>query len=534
MMEETIQEELFPTKNPKQEIFQPRSVENWSTYFINKQEQFKNSFIFNTKHEDKKIILIQTDQKIYIFIYFKNNLQIIANAPSKDFPDVKYYIPFAYEILDKNKPGRTSNYIFYIASKIEYFLSQEEYVVSKMTVNMNKKKITNDPLFEHNTPIIHLGMIQNNDKEYLVAGSLYPSIKIYDLYDLKEEKVIQTFHNRYLLGMTNNILIYARKEEKERRKTALTRWLYSDVNKQYKGIICTLTNSFDTKDEKLKNIFVEIHKDSYPLVTNNSSSCILLDKKENNILIYSSNTKNIQSVYAESLALRMEKGKQETIKTIASFKKYLQEIFSDENFINYIRSHITYENYQKYINNPDIIRKNSYFVEEFLTYTIKNILTTIIENEMAVENVARYIVNAYNTFLVKKNITQKTHFYDFTKDAKETYTVLQKHFSKDVLSNLSEQTFKELIKQKIKTCKPLFVLENAQNIYADNKFIFLQTDQAIWKLDLTTQKFDLVCKIDKEKSIQNLFIADNALWLITKDGMLKIDLPKEIELTLVY
>jgi hypothetical protein len=266
--------------------FKEEAVTEESLFFKEKKDDGSDGdYIVYTPSEDTFTLTIikdaQKDPSPFIF-----NKEITSSRYSAFVSLSSLFINVVSYATIVHKHGST--YIMYIAGKTpkKPFFGKDIYSIQ----TMDSYSTSNTQLFTHNSPIAHMGIIKQDEKEYLVVGSLYPSIKIYSLTDYK---IVATLHNRFLLGCIDNTIIYAKKNNPPR--IGLTRWLESRQTNQ--SFNCTLyyTTDLFNKDKELvirennENVYLNLNTQNYPLISEQHNNILTFVDNDRTCYIVSTN-----------------------------------------------------------------------------------------------------------------------------------------------------------------------------------------------------------------------------------------------------
>ncbi|RTL03583.1 hypothetical protein EKK58_12685 [Candidatus Dependentiae bacterium] len=189
------------------------NIKKPTIYPFNNQNDIKNSFLFKIGIDENKIFIIFTQYSnpdtatVTILDLSTNNPATsyhIENVPK----EIQHITKHAtYCDLDSN-----GNYIFYVAN--QYNTVYKVVLTDNKVVLTDNKSLTATKLYTHNKAITHISLvkIKDTDLSFLVSGSLYPSIKIYNLQ--KNEIDNTQIHNRFFLGCIEDNIIYAKKNNR--------------------------------------------------------------------------------------------------------------------------------------------------------------------------------------------------------------------------------------------------------------------------------------------------------------------------------
>lgn len=385
-------------------------------------------------------------------------------------------------LADNQKPNNI--YTFYIATQEKGLFSKAKYAVKEFTLDMRQHKTIFQikTLLEHNQPIKSLNIIRANDKNYLVSGSTYPSIKV---YDLEERKVVKTLHNRFLLGCSEGVgeneegvLIYGKKLDNERPKTAFGRWLDSGKQKAYATYITKLQYPFDTTQEQMlvildkndsssSNQLIEVSEKNYPKSAGNKDYLYVVDPQTNSILAINGRlgnlhilTKNSGKTLDNPLIIRPD----ESSTHLKDHVEFNQQLIDSDEFFEWVRSEITL---QSYLNSKEIWeRNNDYDNSDFLSLLFTTIFNTVFEkNEyITFQQLDKDLVLPYNQILEAHTIKITDEYLK----NKENYTNMRQYFTKDILKKYRQLPFFSFKKVS-------FEKTNVNFIWADNDECYLES-----------------------------------------------------------
>lgn len=174
------------------------------------------------------------------------------------------------------------------------------YTIYKLTINPTSNKYTPTVLFTHKHPVVHIGIVVKDQKQYLVSGSLYPAIKI---YDFTQKNIIKTLHNRFLLGTNTDTLLYAKKNNPP--WTFWGRWIESDSKESFPCTLYTNSTIIDNNKETKLSAKQEngtlinqlsIELTNYPIIgyaPSTENVHAFIDPKEDMLYTIDSNSNNI-------------------------------------------------------------------------------------------------------------------------------------------------------------------------------------------------------------------------------------------------
>lgn len=373
-------------------------------------------------------------------------------------------------------------YTFYIATQEKGLFSKAKYAVKEFTLDMSHdpRQFQIKTLFEHNQPIKSLNIIRANGKNYLVSGSTYPSIKV---YDLEERKVIKTLHNRFLLGCSEGVgeneegvLIYGKKLDNERPKTAFGRWLDSGKQKAYATYITKLQYPFDTTQEQMlvildkndssrSNQLIEVSEKNYPKSAGNKDYLYVVDPQTNSILAINGRlgnlhilTKNSGKTLDNPLIIRPD----ESSTHLKYYVEFNQQLIDSDEFLEWFRSEITL---QSYLNSKKIKKESDYDID-FFSLLFATIFSSVFKDEKQpfFNPLEEELVLPYKQIL-------KDHTINITDEYlnnEENYTNMRQYFTKDILKK-----YKQLPHYPFK--KVSFEKTNVNFIWADNDKCYLES-----------------------------------------------------------
>ncbi|HTM06741.1 MAG TPA: hypothetical protein VL201_05900, partial [Patescibacteria group bacterium] len=382
-------------------------------------------------------------------------------------------------------------------------------------------------LYQHQNPIMHLCKIKNTiGEEYLVSGSYYPSIKIYDLKS-KEKKVIKTIHNRFLLGSEGNKLIYARIHEGKRSKTALGRWLQSGLDKEYICTLCTLDDpSFNKDNEAPKDDdeepSIRITQKQYPISIANDEITFIFDPQTNKQLYPGKNFDvAIPNMILMNRELTEDENKKESPTNFlrkSETWKYFTSLITHNNFIEFAYKNPTknvaayiYDKMQHIVDlciqsrdatiqSRDNISAKKTLIKELTSHFIKKLEEKGYNNTKSIQNMPF----EENTLLNLKQIAQE-HWHE----NKALHIIL------DFEHKSSSAKFYHIDYKK----------NNIKSAYLDDTNITFLTKTDIWTGTTTLENKDLnmyaimgmeACNI-QEKNIHNIFSIGSTIYYFAQN-----------------
>lgn len=505
----------------------------------------QNNFIFKVKTQDDitHIIVNFSLHNIHFTVISNNKNTSQYKTPSFDV--VPNNIIKHASIAYKNN----STYTFYIAVKTSSgIFKQDTFVIKKIDLDTSTAKYippSCTDLFTHKSPIMHMSIVSqkdnNKDTNYLVVGSSYPSIKIYDLQNFK---LVKTLHNRFLLGCTQNAIVYAKKNERPR--TGIGRFIESrKENQSIECTLCYLNNSFDKKDEKLfnhkennNNTAFQIDPAHYPLIADNNNMLAFFDTKSNFVYAIKQDSSKkdfaLEKYHADIPLVKLNTNDNQSINK-QEFRLKLKNLLENTNFYQYLNSFITMNLYN------DFAEKNKYHdtstTYDFLKYIFTNAIQKIFTPETIAETIAQKIIEDYEQILyqneekakselVKSNAFNLLEANDYSKIKLywEKYASTAFQRSNYLVSKISIQL--HTVNQFQFTDYSFTQIEPINNIYATENIIFLRQKNSIFGLDMQNNMsmFIPLQLTNQDENIKYIFQKNKNIFILTDKKLEQINL----------
>lgn len=253
-----------------------------------------------------------------------------------------------------------------IGAGYDLYVATADHKVYRIRVDtVASDSFTYTELFKHNKPIVHMSFISHLNSDYLVTGSTYPSIKIHKIKDNGDNapsaELINTLHNRFLLGCAGERIVYAKKDK--RPFTGLGRWVEAQTSQDEfdctifsVGILQGRENETNvTFDEKHKSdASLSLNRADYPVITETNDAVTLYDKKSS-CVYQCKHLQNPDNVHLKYFYINSQKEKKPNPEseinqlTQDEYKAKLTELMKKKDFISYLKSFINMAEYNDFL-----------------------------------------------------------------------------------------------------------------------------------------------------------------------------------------
>jgi hypothetical protein len=538
-------------------------LEKDAPFYLTTVAQFKEeavteeSLIFKTQKDDGSddewIVYTSSPKNSLITIIANNNTPTTHKIKEKPlFDKIVSYATIAHQ--------HGSVYTFYVAVKIakKYPLGKDTYSIQKIDFDPTGNSLVPTELFTHNSPIAHIGIIKKDGKNYLVVGSLYPSIKIHNLTDFNSEP-IKPLHNRFLLGCIDNTIIYAKKNSPPR--TGLTRWLESrKIDQPFDCTLYYTTDPFNKdagkplKDNDEKILSLPINTKNYPVISEQHKNTLVFINDEYNHY-FVTNTPNMFAYRTQVFIFDKDSWQKRKLEDLihANAKmlaKAIKKQITLESFKQFV-----YENRNNNFMQKEIATKNHYNDQEtyiyiksltaFMQWIIKSFFAqnTLIDDGLAIHITGKiagtFIYNSRTQTAGEDWGKASSYVEAYNKDKiainaqtiheANTYLELQKKFSAQLFENITNITSGTNYAYFLSKDKypPSQQLKKAVPVNKD--YSVLYTDKKILILDNQTDKktvYDLAVNYPNI-SINHITFVNDTMYLLTNEELYVIKIPEK-------
>lgn len=534
-------EEQLPANNTQITLVNTATLKN--DIFTSKSLFF--TVLDTNKNNDNTHLIytpVQNDEKVSISIVKYDQINTyhiegtsICNLEAPVDSQLKNITTYA-----KYTEKKGSSYIFYIAN--------DENIIYKVTFNTGKTPtLVTTQLYKHNSSVVHMNLIVDNDQQYLVTGSTYPSIKIYDLSTFK---TVTTMHNRFLLGSIDNTIVYAKKNAEP--STFVGRWVASwKKDTLFDCTMYYLNDFFDFKKETYFGAPIQIIPNKYPIIGQdklnlhvlNKDKIIIIQKQKNAFTKQNIETTNVQVHSQEPIIIIIET-KDESHNQFKSlkyvdFKLKIENIFTSKDFDLYFKQYImaksTQELFEKQYYNPtyNLDQRTN---ENFIKFIIKNIFSAIINVEdsklnNAVKTIFKSLKETKAT-LLKNNYNKNDYNYFLTlsknrKALLETDMFLISLYLKDKknLIHLKNVEFK----QDPNAPKMVYnyTFNNIKKLYAHENLIVIQENNTLFYTNSNDPErhfYEFPIELQKQEQILHALVHQNTIGVITNQRLINFQI----------
>lgn len=403
-------------------------------------------------------------------------------------------------------------YTFFIVTQTTNNNKKKDYWIKSITYTSNSQEIEINNLFKHTNSVIHMSIVNHNNKQYLVTGSTYPAIHI---YDIENKKIIQTLHNRFLLGCIHNNIVYAKMNE----RPILGIGRFWDNYAKKKPIVCTvhyLQDSLDKNTEqelKYSNelFSIIIDKNKYPVITEGNNSIIFSYEGKIHII-----TKGLQVDIINTFISQSSKQPD-----YLSYNTNLQLFFKNQNELLINDKGLFYDAFNLFYNkltnqqinalpdNNDLINNRLRTKKNFLAYYIYKTLenSTTIDKQYA-KVLAQIIADKYY-------LNNKSKNNNFKQRIEALFQAIQSLVESEIPSIHSQS--RSFLQKSILLANVVKVEHNTI-AYANNQAV-ISTKNSI-SITNNTPESETVSTIqlsDNNEKIERVFAIDNEFYCLNKN-----------------
>lgn len=519
---------------------QSSQIKNTLT-FVNQTENLANPFtendlffkLKNQNNEDKPTCIVYAPNETITLLE-----ELDKNSPKKPYKTTQYILSYKQPFTLNNSTKHATQaqkidetYIFYVANE-----ENKIYKVKCTESELAAYKLTSSELYKHASPIAHMSLLSEGNKNYLVTGSTYPSIKIYDLEESK--LTLNTIHNSFLLGCIDNTLIYAKKQTPP--TTAFGRWIESWFKKD-----TSFNCAIDFQENPTQNnnpitqpnpTVISIKPNNYPIILEDNLHVHILNQTEHKLIIVTkNNTLTTQTVDIANINIIINthqieikpEGDEITIGHLDYNKfQYVSQILSTTGFGLYLKLYILDSSTKKAFTEQHKAANDQNHTT-FVKYIIKNILKNIIKIK---ENKWDTFCETYLQLIKKQNASFMKLKYN-PNDFNYLLTLsdnLFNPFRENDLSMFLDLTAKNntvgLQKVNFKKNKRIcnanynYKFDKITKLYAHKNLLVIQENNKLFYTDITdnTHNFYYIpTNLNKDEKILHVLIYEDTICVLT-------------------